>query len=78
MGQATRVSTPWETRAPTVLRNSLKSRRRFTCSMCDREVDGWEYLIGFDPIYKVPVCSQCWALPRTPPMRPIGGMIILG
>lgn len=63
---------------PGVMRTVSKPTERFLCSFCFREVEGWVYRVGFDPLHKVESCARCWAEPRVPPMKPIGSGIILG
>jgi len=72
------VTTPWRSKAPAIVRSVAKPRVKFTCTTCLCEVEGWEYMVGFGLASKRPECSLCWATPRIPPMKPLGGMVILG
>jgi hypothetical protein len=72
------VKQPWESKAPTIIRNLAKPRVAFICNTCFREVTGWEYFVGYDPMNKIRECSECWAQPRIPPMKPLGLGVIYG
>jgi hypothetical protein len=68
---------PAPTRAPIVVRHTSKPRRKFTCTSCFREVEGWEYLVGMG-YNKISECGLCWAATRVPPMKPIGFGVVMG
>lgn len=65
-------------RAPVSIRNAMKPRRKFTCTDCFNEIEGWAYEVGMSHYEKREICSRCWAEPRVAPMRPVGFGVILG
>lgn len=52
-----------------------KKAETFFCDDCLTEITGWRYSVGI--AYPRSVCAGCWALPRIPPMRPIGLDVLL-
>jgi hypothetical protein len=56
----------------------MKPRRKFTCTDCFNEIEGWAYEVGMSHYEKREICSRCWAEPRVAPMRPVGFGVILG
>jgi hypothetical protein len=67
-----------DARVPAIIRNAGKGKTKFFCMGCLKEREGWEYLVGFNPMHKESQCGACWAAPRVPPMKPLGLRVVLG